>query len=125
VVHCCAADVPIGLLRGAGARAVSVDVAVLAAAAYDEVGELLDAGGRLFAGVVDATEPTTDPAVTAVVDRLRRLLDMLGYEAGEVEDRLVLTPTCGLAGADPAYVRRALALLRESARALSDADRPD
>jgi methionine synthase II (cobalamin-independent) len=124
VVHCCAADVPIGLLRGAGARAVSVDVAVLAAAAYDEVGELLDAGGRLFAGVVDATEPTTDPAVTAVVDRLRRLLDMLGYEAGEVEDRLVLTPTCGLAGADPAYVRRALALLRESARALSDADRP-
>jgi methionine synthase II (cobalamin-independent) len=125
VVHCCAADVPIGLLRGAGARAVSVDLAVLAAAAYDEVGELLDAGGRLFAGVVDATEPTTDPAVTAVVDRLRRLLDMLGYEAGEVEDRLVLTPTCGLAGADPAYVRRALALLRESARALSDADRPD
>jgi hypothetical protein len=40
---------------------------------------------------------------------------MLGHDAGEVADQLVLTPACGLAGAGPAYVRRALAVLREAA----------
>ena len=119
VVHCCAADVPVGLLRQAGARAVSVDASVLAAAAYDEVGALLDAGDRLFLGVVPATDPPHEPTARAATDRTRRLLEMLGYEAGEVAEQLVLTPACGMAGASPAYVRSALALLREAASALS------
>src|SRR3954454_10080515 len=46
MAHCCAADVPVGLLRGAGARAVSVDLDVLAAASYDELGTALDEGDR-------------------------------------------------------------------------------
>jgi methionine synthase II (cobalamin-independent) len=123
VVHCCAADVPVGLLRQAGARAVSVDAHVLAAAAYDDLGELLDAGDRLFLGVVPATDPAngraTVPTARAAADRARRLLDMLGYEAGEVADRLVLTPACGMAGATPTYVRTVLTLLREAAATLA------
>jgi hypothetical protein len=36
-----------------------------------------------------------------------------------VGDRLVLTPTCGLAGADPAYAREVMRVLLTSAAALN------
>ena len=44
-----------------------------------------------------------------------RLLDMLGVEPTE---RLVLTPACGLAGADPAWARTALELCAKAAAEL-------
>lgn len=118
IAHCCAGDVPIGLLRGAGARAVSVDLDVLAAAAYDELGTALDAGERVFLGVVPATQPTSTPTDSQVVDRVLRLLDMLGFGPDEVAGQLVLTPSCGLAGATPPYAREALSLVRNSASRL-------
>lgn len=118
LAHCCAADVPVALLRGAGARAVSVDLDVLAAAAYDEVGAALDAGDRVFLGVVPATDPAHVPTVRQVVERVRRLLDMLGFDPDEVAGRLVLTPSCGLASATPGYAREALSLVRVSASRL-------
>ena len=121
VAHCCAADVPIALLRGAGARAVSVDLDVLAAAAYDELGSALDAGGRAFLGVVASTDPTSVPTDKQVVERVQRLLDMLGFDPDEVVRQLVLTPSCGLAGATPSYARKALSLVRDSASRLSGA----
>ncbi len=99
VAHCCAGDVPIGLLRGAGARAVSVDLAVLGAAAYDELGVALDAGERVLLGVVPATEPARPQTDAQVVEKVLRLLDMLGFDPEEVARQLVLTPSCGLAGA--------------------------
>jgi methionine synthase II (cobalamin-independent) len=117
--HCCAADVPIALLRGAGAQAVSVDLDVLAAAAYDELGTALDAGERAFLGVVPATDPGRPPTDRQVVEQVMRLLDMLGFDYDEVVGRLVLTPSCGLAGASPAYAREALSLVRDSASRLS------
>jgi methionine synthase II (cobalamin-independent) len=118
VAHCCAGDVPIGLLRGAGARAVSVDLAVLEAAAYDELGAALEAGDRMFLGVVPSTDPSTTPTDKQVVERVLRLLDMLGFDPDEVADQLVFTPSCGLAGATPSYAREALALVRASASRL-------
>jgi methionine synthase II (cobalamin-independent) len=118
VAHCCAVDAPIGLLRGAGARAVSVDLDVLGAAAYDELGEALDAGERAFLGVVAATDPVRPPTDHQVLERVLRLLDMLGLDPEEVADQLVLTPACGLAGASPSYAREALSLVRNSASRL-------
>jgi methionine synthase II (cobalamin-independent) len=118
VAHCCAGDVPIGLLRGAGARAVSVDLAVLEAAGYDELGAALDAGERVFLGVVPSTDPARVPTDQQVVERVLRLLDMLGFDPDEVAGRLVLTPSCGLAGATPSYAREALALVRAGASRL-------
>jgi methionine synthase II (cobalamin-independent) len=115
VAHCCASDVPIGLLRGAGARALSVDVEVLAAAAYDELGAALDAGERVLLGVVPATDPLRTPTDRQVVDKVLRLLDMLGFGPEEVAGQVVLTPSCGLAGASPRYAREALSLVRDSA----------
>ncbi len=114
VAHCCAADAPIALLRGAGAGAVSVDLAVLPPSAYDELATVLDQGARLHLGVIPSTGSTA-PATRPVVERVRRLLDMIGYDAAEVADQLVLTPACGLAGATPAYARGALRAVREAA----------
>jgi methionine synthase II (cobalamin-independent) len=120
IAHCCAGDVPIALLRGAGARAVSVDLAGLEAAGYDEVGAAIDAGERVFLGVVPATAPARAQTDTQVVEKVLRLLDMLGFDPEEVVGQLVLTPGCGLAGATPAYAREALTLVRVSASRLSE-----
>lgn len=115
VVHCCAAEPPIGLVRGAGADGVSVDLAVLAAASYDELGAALDEGARVFLGVVPSLDPASVPTTTSTVGKVLRLLDMLGLDPEQAAPGLVLTPSCGLAGASAAYTRTALALVRTSA----------
>jgi methionine synthase II (cobalamin-independent) len=119
LAHCCAADVPVALLRGAGAAGVSVDLAVLAAEGYDALGAALDDGDRVFLGVVPATDPPRPQEERAVVDRVLRFLDMLGLDPDEVGDQLVLTPACGLAGASASYARQALALVRTGASRLA------
>lgn len=56
VMHCCAADAPLGLLREAGAVAVAIDLDLITD--LDPLGEVLEAGVGLFAGAV-ATGPTS------------------------------------------------------------------
>jgi hypothetical protein len=112
--------VPIGLLRGAGADAISVDVAQLGTGfSRDELGEAVDAGLSLWLGVL----PGTDADITLDTTRgaVRRLWSELGFAASQAAAAVVPTPACGLAGASPAYVRRALALLRDTGQALRDA----
>jgi methionine synthase II (cobalamin-independent) len=113
--HCCAAEIPIALLRGAGAQAVSLDLDVLAAEAYDALGTALDAGERVLLGVVPSTDVGRIPTEQQVVERVLRLIDMLGFDPDEVSDQLVFTPSCGLAGASHQYARTALSLVRNSA----------
>jgi hypothetical protein len=55
VVHCCAADVPIALLRRSGASGISLDATLLTPRADDAVGEAVEAGVALLMGVVPAT----------------------------------------------------------------------
>ncbi len=119
VVHCCAADIPLRLLRDAGADAIAVDAALLTSAQNDELGEAVDAGMSLWLGVL----PGTDADVTLDTARgaVQRLWSELGFAAAQAAAAIVPTPACGLAGASPAYVRRALALLRDTGKALLDA----
>ncbi len=117
LVHCCAADVPVGLLRRAGAGGVSVDLAVLAAGAYEDLAVALDEGAQVHLGVVPSTGERP-PGTRSALDRVLRLLDMLGFAPEDVAGQLVLTPACGLAGATPAYARSALAAVREAAAEL-------
>lgn len=112
--HCCAADAPVALLRGAGARMVGVDLAAASPATLEQLGQGLDAGERVFLGVVPATGESV-PGERALLDQVRRVLDMLGFDPAEVSDQLVLTPACGLAGATSAYARQVLARLRRTA----------
>ena len=115
LVHCCAVDVPVDLLTGAGAAGVSVDLDVLAASAYDGLATLLEAGAPVHLGVVPTLRPDTTPGEHALTDKVLRFLDMLGLDPDGVGEHLVVTPACGLAGADPDWARQALALARRTA----------
>jgi methionine synthase II (cobalamin-independent) len=118
-VHSCAAGVPWQLLRGAGARGLSADLAMLDAGDIDVMAESLEAGDTVALGVVPSLEPATVPTATALTERVLRWLDMVGLDIEVVSERLVMTPTCGLAGASPDWARSALALCREVARNLT------
>lgn len=116
-VHCCAPDVPIGLLRGAGAAGVMLDLSLLAADGLEPAAEALEAGTTIALGVVPSSGVL--PSDAAVVERVLRWLDLLGLDPEMVGQHLVVTPACGLAGATPANARRATELVRSVARSLS------
>ncbi len=119
VVHSCAPDVPLALLRRAGAAAVSLDVSLLTERDDEAIGEAVEAGTRLFAGVVPGTDgPLSDPAGSVM--GVRTLWRRLGLEPGLLAETVTVTPACGLAGASPAYARRALAHCVQAARSLAD-----
>lgn len=118
-VHACAGGTPLGLLRGAGARGLSVDVSVLSAADLDDLGEAGESGLTLALGVVPAPDPAMAPTDAQVTESALRLLDLLGLDPAALGNRLVLTPACGLAGASPGWARVAHAVLARSARNLA------
>jgi methionine synthase II (cobalamin-independent) len=120
-VHSCAPGTPWALLRGAGARGLSGDLSLLGAEDLDAFAEALDAGERVALGVVPGVDPDAEPTEKAVTERVLRTLDVLGLDPDGVSDLLVLTPSCGLAGASPTWARRASDLCRTVARELSGA----
>lgn len=115
VVHCCAPDVPVDLIRGAGAQGIAVDLAAVSVAAWDGLAAALEAGERVFLGVLPTVDPDSIPTEKSVAEQVLRWLDALGLEPGP---GLVLTPGCGLAGASPAWARRSLELVSAAARHL-------
>ncbi|RIV40613.1 methionine synthase [Micromonospora radicis] len=136
VVHCCAPDVPLELVRSAGAVGVALDLSLVTE--LDPLGEALDAGLGLFAGAAPTspstgrstgpstaapTSPSTGRAPTSaqVADRVRGLWDRLGFPRGRLAEQVVVTPACGLAGASPAYARAVLAACRDAGRRLAEA----
>jgi hypothetical protein len=118
VVHCCARDVPLRLLRDAGADALSLDASLLGTSAYDALGEAVDAGLSLWLGVLPSTD--TEVSLDTSRDAVRRLWSALGFASSAAAGAVVATPACGLAGASPRYVRRVLSLLRDTGAALRD-----
>ncbi|MDT4919093.1 MAG: hypothetical protein QOH89_3793, partial [Pseudonocardiales bacterium] len=121
VVHCCASDVPLDVLRNAGADAIALDATWLTSADYDALGEAVEAGTALWLGVL----PSTDAPVSfdAARDRLRALWSELGFPLGRLAADVLPTPTCGLAGASPDHVRAVLRALRDLAKWLPEAGR--
>jgi methionine synthase II (cobalamin-independent) len=115
VVHCCAAGVPFALLERAGDPGVSVDLDVLTPGEYDALAAALERGRRVHLGVVPGVRPASEPTASSVAQRVERFCDIVGTDPAA----LVLTPACGLAGADPAWARTALAVVRDAARALA------
>ncbi|MGC4995085.1 MULTISPECIES: methionine synthase [unclassified Streptomyces] len=119
VVHSCAPDVPFALLRRAGTDAVSFDFSLLTERDDDVIGEAVEGGTRLFAGVVPGTDGAlSDPAGSVM--GVRTLWRRLGLRPGLLAEAITVTPTCGLAGASPAYARQALAHCVRAARSLAD-----
>lgn len=118
VVHCCAPEVPIALLREAGADAVSLDAALVAGAALDSLGAAVDADICLWLGVVPGTDAEIDH--TQALAAVHRIWRTLGFAEADAARYVVPTPACGLADASPAYARRALAVVRDVGKALRD-----
>ncbi|MDV9177000.1 methionine synthase [Streptomyces sp. W16] len=119
VVHSCAPDVPFALLRRAGAAGVSFDFSLLTERDDDVIGEAVEAGTRLFAGVVPGTDSAlSDPAGSVM--GVRTLWRRLGLRPGLLAEAVTITPACGLAGASPEYARHALAHCVRAARSLAD-----
>ncbi|MEU3918292.1 methionine synthase [Streptomyces sp. NPDC029004] len=118
-IHSCAPDVPFALLRRAGAGGVSFDFGLLTERDEDQIGEAVEGGTQLFAGVVPSTDaPLSDPAGSVM--GVRTLWRRLGLSPGTLSESVVITPACGLAGASPAYARAALAHCVRAARSLAD-----
>ncbi|MEW2167908.1 methionine synthase [Streptomyces sp. NPDC007084] len=119
VVHSCAPDVPFALLRRSGATAISFDFSLLTERDDDAIGEAVEGGTRLFAGVVPGVDgPLSDPAGSVM--GVRTLWRRLGLRPELLAEAVTLTPSCGLAGASPDYARRALAHCVRAARSLAD-----
>ena len=118
VVHCCAPDVPVDLIRASGAAAVGLDLDLVDR--LDPLGETIDAGLGLLAGAAPAQPPPTGraPSSAEVAQRVRRLWDRLGFPARQLAEQAVVTPACGLAGASPEYARAVLTACRDAGRRL-------
>ena len=117
VVHCCAPDVPLQVVRDSRAAAVAIDLSLLKD--LDPLGEAIEAGLGLFAGIV----PTSGgrPDAKRIAERLGTLwTSRLGFAPARLPAQLVITPACGLAGASPEYVRAVLTECREAARRLAE-----
>lgn len=110
-VHCCAGDAPVGLAVQAGARFVSIDITGSTSGGDRPMdaalGQLLEAGDGLIAGTVPSlgTGTLSDTAASAP---LRALLHRLGLEDDRHLQGIAVSPSCGLAGASPAWARAAL-----------------
>jgi methionine synthase II (cobalamin-independent) len=137
VVHSCGNGVPFGLIRLAGADAVSFDLSQLRRGEEDGVAEAAEAGMGVFTGAVPAVPVPaavaagqgraggTNPAdgsdeARETADRVIRLWRRLGLPLATCPQQAVITPACGLAGAPPAYARAALTRCREAASMLAE-----
>lgn len=119
VVHSCAPDVPFALLRRSGATGISFDAGLLTERDDERIGEAVEGGTALFAGVVPGTDTQLSDPAGSVRD-IRTLWRRLGLSPGTLSEAVVITPVCGLAGASPAYARAALAHCVRAARSLAD-----
>nr|MDT0666681.1 methionine synthase [Micromonospora sp. DSM 115978] len=117
-VHCCASDAPVDLLRRAGVDFVGLDMARLSQADDDALGEAVEAGVALMAGVLPGVDSELSD-VRRTVAPVKELWRRLGFPA-ESLSAVVVTPACGFAGASDGYVRAALRRCSEVARDLAE-----
>lgn len=108
-VHCCAAGIPIALLRGAGAGWVSLDTSLLTRTDEQALGEAVDAG----TGVVFGVEP-------AAIESVRAIARRLGLAAEKWHRSVLLSAPCGLADRNEQQARSLLAALADAARWLAE-----
>jgi hypothetical protein len=135
VVHSCGNGVPFGLIRLAGADAISFDLGQLRRGEEDGVAEAAEAGLGVFTGAVAAVPGSEsagpgrpggiNPAdgsdeARQTAERVIRFWGRLGLPLQTLPGQAVITPACGLAGASPAQARAALTRCREAASMLAE-----
>ena len=85
-----------------------------------DLGSWLDMGRTAWLGFVHTAPPAGEPPTDAdITTRLLGWWRDLGYTEVETLPETTITPTCGLAGASPAWAQNALLLCQRVARNLS------
>ncbi|MFW0792648.1 vitamin-B12 independent methionine synthase [Gordonia sp. CPCC 205515] len=117
VVHSCAAprwDL-VEKLRGV---AWSLDVTAPDSAALDGIGGLIDRGDVLIAGVVPSARGGRDVRAETVATGLAGLVDRIGLNRKVLAQNILVSPTCGLAGATPEWAKSALGICAKAGELL-------
>ncbi|MGO4598114.1 methionine synthase [Terrabacter sp. 2RAF25] len=117
VLHCCAAEPPLPLLRAAGPSALSVDTSLLRPRGWEGVAVAVEDGIRLHAGAIPTDGSVTRPQ--ALADRFVDAWRQIGMPLASLVD-VVVTPACGLAGAAPDLARTIQRAAVETARELDE-----
>jgi methionine synthase II (cobalamin-independent) len=133
VVHSCSTAVPFGIIRAAGAGALSFDLSQLRRGEEDAVAEVAEAGLGLLTGVTPAVPAPASPGPAGptgpgdgsaearqAAERVIRLWRRLGLPLETCPEQAVITPACGLAGASPDQARAALTRCREAGSMLAE-----
>jgi methionine synthase II (cobalamin-independent) len=117
VLHCCAPDLPLQVVRDAQAAAVALDLSLIKD--LDPLGEAIEAGLGVFAGAA-ATSGAGRPDSKEIAERVRTLWQRLGFPAARLPQQVVITPACGLAGAPAGYARALLKACTEAGRRIAE-----
>ncbi len=123
IAHCCHPSAPLRLLEASGFDALSVDFTEIgtSAARLDPIGELVEAGTVLLAGLLPGVRPAgRDRELRDWALPVLGVFDRLGFPRDTLSGRVVPTPTCGLAGADHDWALAAMKSSRELSRAFED-----
>lgn len=118
VMHCCAPDVPVPLVREVSGLEPSLDISLVGTTQWDGLAELVESGRRVWAGLIPTNSTSRHPRdhVQPFVEQWHRV----GLQPALFE-RLVVTAACGLAGVTPADAIRIGRLTVDAARMLGDA----
>ena len=136
VVHSCSTAMPFGIIRAAGAGALSFDLSQLRRGEQDAVAEAAEAGLGLLTGAIPAVPAPADPGPAGptgtvapgdgsaearqAAERVISLWRRLGLPLETCPEQAVITPACGLAGASPAQARATLTRCREAGSMLAE-----
>lgn len=106
------------LVRRLPGVALSADLTAPTATDLDEIGALIDRGDVLVAGVVPTTGDRRVHA-DAVATGLATLTDRIGLNRKVLRDNVIVTPTCGLAGASAQWATTALKISAKAGQLLA------
>lgn len=122
VAHCPHPQAPLTLLREAGFGSLAINIAEIgtAAARLDPIGEAVEAGCVLLAGLVPAAPDGPPRPLREWAAPLLDLRDRVGFDRAKLPASVVPTPVSGLADVTSAQALRSMQLCREVARALQD-----
>lgn len=102
VLHCCASDPPVALMRATEPTALSIDTTLLAAREWEEVATAVEDGIHLYAGAVPADGRST--RAQELADHFLRGWRRVGMPLPSLSD-VIVTPTGGLASTSPSLAR--------------------
>ncbi len=118
LLHHCGGRFPWSTVAQTKLWGVSLDLAHVRSANLDGLGEFLDGGSVVALGVIPSVDPGRELPPEHVVTSVTEIIDTIGLSHDVFSDQMLMTPACGLAGADTDWAKHALALATTVAHAL-------